>query len=123
VVLPKSKVVLEYATSVPPGFIFSIKVSNSITLAHHYNKQKNAALVANPYFFSTEPMAKFLTTLKPLGDHIGPLMFQFEYLNKNKMASMDNFIELFQVFYNNLPEGFQYCIEIRNPNSFKKLIF
>jgi uncharacterized protein YecE (DUF72 family) len=123
VVLPKTKVVREYAASVPPGFTFSIKVPNSITLTHHYNKQKNATLVPNPYFLSTELMGKFLQTLEPLGDHIGPLMFQFEYLNKNKMASMDHFIEMFQVFYNGLPEGYQYCIEIRNPNYLKNEYF
>jgi uncharacterized protein YecE (DUF72 family) len=122
-VLPKTKVVREYAASVPPGFTFSIKVPNSITLTHHYNKQKNATLVPNPYFLSTELMGKFLQTLEPLGDHIGPLMFQFEYLNKNKMASMDHFIEMFQVFYNGLPEGYQYCIEIRNPNYLKNEYF
>jgi len=50
VVLPKPEVVTEYATSVPPGFIFSIKVPNSITLTHHYAKKKSAPLVPNPYF-------------------------------------------------------------------------
>jgi uncharacterized protein YecE (DUF72 family) len=68
-------------------------------------------------------MGKFLQTLQPLGDHIGPLMFQFEYLNKNKMASMDHFIKMLQVFHNGLPGGYQYCIEIRNPNYFKNEYF
>jgi uncharacterized protein YecE (DUF72 family) len=115
-VLPKAEVVKEYARSVPPGFIFSIKVPNSITLTHHYQKTKSAPLVSNPHFLSTELMDKFLRTLEPLGDHIGPLMFQFEYLNKNKMASLLHFIELFEVFLQGLPKGYQYCIEIRNPN-------
>jgi uncharacterized protein YecE (DUF72 family) len=91
VVLPKAEVVKEYARSVPPGFTFSIKVPNSITLTHHYNKKKNAPLVPNPHFLSTELMEKFLQTLEPLGDHIGPVMFQFEYLNKNKMTSLGPF--------------------------------
>ena len=39
-VLPKAEVVKEYAQSVPPGFIFSIKVPNSITLTHHYDKKE-----------------------------------------------------------------------------------
>jgi len=56
VILPKAEVVREYAASVPPGFIFSIKVPNSITLTHQYNKQKNTPLVPNPYFLSTELM-------------------------------------------------------------------
>jgi len=115
-VLPRSDVVRDYASSVPPGFVFSIKVPNSITLSHHYNKGKGAALVANPHFLSTGLMARFLQAIEPLGDHIGPLMFQFEYLNKQKMGSLHRFLELFEVFRQGLPEGYRYCIEIRNPN-------
>ncbi len=123
VVLPRAEVVREYAESVPPGFIFSIKVPNSITLTHHYNKKKNAPLIPNPHFLSTELMEKFLQTLEPLGDHIGPLMFQFEYLNKNKMASLGHFTAMFEVFLQGLPAGYRYCIEIRNPNYLKDEYF
>ncbi len=123
VVLPKPEVVQEYAASVPPGFLFSIKVPNSITLTHHYNKTKSTPLVPNIHFLSTELMGKFLQTLEPLGDHIGPLMFQFEYLNKNKMAGLGHFMKIFEVFLQGLPEGYQYCIEIRNPNYLKSEYF
>ncbi len=123
VVLPKVTVVEDYAASVPPGFIFSIKVPNSITLTHHYAKKKSAPLVPNPYFLSTELMEKFLQTLEPLGDHIGPLMFQFEYLNQIKIASLNHFIDMFEVFRNDLPKGYQYCLEIRNPNFLKTEYF
>lgn len=122
-VLPKSVVVKQYARSVPAGFIFSIKVPNSITLTHHYQENKSVSLIPNPHFLSIELMAKFLQTLEPLGEHIGPLIFQFEYLNKKKMASLDHFIELFEVFLQGLPEDYQYCIEIRNPNYLKNEYF
>ena len=115
-VLPRADVVRDYAASVPPGFIFSIKVPNSITLTHHYNKGKGATLVSNPHFLSTGLMARFLQAIEPLGDHIGPLMFQFEYLNRQKMGSLHRFLELFEVFSQGLPAGFRYCVEIRNPN-------
>ena len=45
VVLPNPKVVRECADSVPEDFIFSIKVPNSITLTHHYKKQKSDSLI------------------------------------------------------------------------------
>ncbi len=32
------------------------------------------------------------------------------------MASLGHFLELFDIFRQGLPEGYQYCIEIRNPN-------
>lgn len=123
IVLPKTDVVNEYAQAVPPGFLFSIKVPNSITLTHLYTKKKGAPLVVNPHFLSTELMEKFLKRLEPLGDHIGPLMFQFEYLNKKKMGGLDHFLELFAVFRQGLPEGYRYCLEIRNPNYLKMEYF
>ena len=123
IVLPKPEVVKEYAASVPPGFVFSIKVPNSITLTHHYSKGQNALLIPNPYFLSTELMERFLKSFELLGDHVGPLMFQFEYLNKTKMTGLTHFIELLEVFIQGLPTGFQYCIEIRNPNYLKDRYF
>jgi uncharacterized protein YecE (DUF72 family) len=122
-VLPKSEVVREYAAAVPPGFLFSIKVPNSITLTHHYGKGKGTGLVPNPHFLSNELMERFLQAIAPLGEHIGPLMFQFEYLNKIKMASLHHFLELFEVFRHKLPEGYTYCIEIRNPNWLRDAYF
>jgi len=123
VVLPKAEVVREYAASVPPGFLFSIKIPNSITLTHHYEKSKTAPPVPNPYFLSTELMGKFLLTLEPIKDHVGPLIFQFEYLNKNKMASLRHFVELFESFLLGIPKGYMYCVEIRNPNFLKEEYF
>jgi uncharacterized protein YecE (DUF72 family) len=32
------------------------------------------------------------------------------------MGSLHRFLELFEVFRQGLPEGYRYCIEIRNPN-------
>lgn len=116
VVLPKPEVVREYADSVPKDFTFSIKVPNSITLTHHYNKDKKAPLQPNPYFLSVELFQRFLDSIEPLAGHIGPLIFQFEYLNKKKMVNKESFFEQVHAFAEKLPEGFDYCLESRNPN-------
>ncbi len=34
-------------------------------------------------------------------------MFQFEYLNKMKMAGLRQFLDLFEVFRRGLPEGYR----------------
>ena len=57
-------------------------------------------------------MNRFLDLLQPLGDRIGPLNFQFEYLNKQKMSGVGEFIEKFGAFVAKLPVGFKYCIDI-----------
>lgn len=116
-VLPNPKVVREYAESVPDDFVFTIKVPNSITLTHHYKKQKIDPLpAANPHFLSVGLMKRFLELLEPLGGRIGPLDFQFEYLNKLKMSGVGEFADKFGEFIEQLPAGFTYCVEIRNPN-------
>ncbi len=116
VVLPKLSVIAEYAASIPDDFIFSIKVPNSITLTHHYSKGKKGPLLPNPNFLSIGLMRQFLKIIEPLGKHLGPLIFQFEYLNKAKMSGVAEFLSVFGEFVDHLPGGFTYCLETRNRN-------
>ena len=123
-VMPKSAVVQEYADSVPEYFAFCIKVPNSITLTHHYKKKKSDPLIPNPHFLSIDLMNIFLERLEPLSKNMGPLIFQFEYLNKQKMAGgLKQFIDQFGEFADQLPGGFQYCVETRNPNYLMDVYF
>ncbi|HCY75431.1 MAG TPA: DUF72 domain-containing protein, partial [Ignavibacteriales bacterium] len=97
-VLPKDSDLKSYAKSVPDNFKFTIKIPNSITLTHFYNKDKTAALKPNPFFLKADLFEKFLETLKPLKKNIGVLMFQFEYLNKQKISGLTEFLERFESF-------------------------
>jgi len=123
VVLPKPNVVREYAESVPDDFLFGIKVPNSITLTHHYKKRKTDSLVANPHFLSVDLMNTFLDSIEPLHSKLGPLIFQFEYLNKLKMAGQREFLDKLGVFIQALPIGFLYAVESRNPNYLNQRFF
>ena len=114
VVMPRAEVVEEYLQSVPDDFKFAIKVPNSITLTHHYSPKK--ALVANPHFLSVELMHRFLKSIEPLWPRLGPLIFQFEYLNKQKMANQNEFLHRLGIFAESLPKNFLYVVETRNPN-------
>ena len=114
--LPSPLTVDEYAGSVPGDFVFTVKVPNSVTLTHFYRKNKSDPLKPNPYFFSVELFETFLERLSPLHTRLGPLMFQFEYLNKQKMASRAQFQERLAAFTRLLPSEYQYAVEIRNPN-------
>ena len=123
ILLPSSKDVKDYTISVPDDFRFSIKLPNSITLTHFYNRSKKAPLKENPHFFNPELFDSFLTTLKPMKKKLGPLMFQFEYLNKQKMSGLQEFIERFEAFLEQINSKYLYGIEIRNPNYLKKPFF
>jgi uncharacterized protein YecE (DUF72 family) len=112
--LPSPTDVETYRLSVPDDFKFTVKVPNSITLTHFYKKSKGDPLVANPHFLSASLFKTFLSLLAPLEDVLGPLMFQFEYLNREKMASQQRFEELLEGFRQQLPDTCQYGVEVRN---------
>jgi uncharacterized protein YecE (DUF72 family) len=124
VVLPQKSTVLEYKKSVPKDFKFTIKVPNSITLTHFYNKNKSEELIKNPHFLSNKLFSEFMKSIEAIRDQVGCLMFQFEYLNKQKMASINHFLEMFRAFHANLPKNIPAIgIEIRNPNYLNKNYF
>ncbi len=116
VVLPLPKTVAEYAASIPPSFKFGVKLPNALTLTHYRPKSKSDPLVANPHFLSLDLLRSFLDVIAPLESNLGPMMFQFEYLNRNKMSSQTEFQERLGAFASQLPREFCWCVECRNPN-------
>jgi uncharacterized protein YecE (DUF72 family) len=77
----------------------------------------------NPHFLSLSLFRTFLSLLDPLGDMLGPVMFQFEYLNRQKMPSQTRFQELFEAFSEQLPSGYQYGVEVRNASYLNRSYF
>ena len=123
-VLPQKNVVLDYKKSVSKHFKFTIRVPNSITLTHFYNKSKDEELKRNPHFLSNELFNDFLESIDPILEQTGCLMFQFEYLNKNKMSLLTDFMEMFRTFHADLPKRIpEIGVEIRNPNYLTKSYF
>lgn len=111
VMLPRANVVEEYNNATPSNFKFTIKVPNSLTLTHPYKSNK-----VNKHFLSVDLMESFLESIEKLKSKVGILIFQFEYLNKQKMKSQMEFHHQLEVFFSKLDREFKYAIEIRNPN-------
>ncbi len=116
VTLPDPAVVRSYAEAVPARFRFSVKAPNSLTLTHFYRKSKTDPLVPNPNFLSVPLLGEFLERLDPMKSRLGPILFQFEYLNRQKIPSQSAFLEAFGAFIQKCPDGYAYGLEIRNPN-------
>ncbi|MBT7302788.1 MAG: DUF72 domain-containing protein [Victivallales bacterium] len=120
ITLPAPDTVRQYANSVPDDFRFTVKAPNAITLTHYYGKQpaRFAAFANRPneQFLDLDLLNRFLERLSPMGSKLGPIMFQFEYLNRQKMPSLAAFIGRLDRFLSGAPKGFQYAIEMRNPN-------
>ncbi len=115
--LPDVHLAEEYADSVSDDFLFTIKVPNSITLTHFYDRSKKGPMIKNPYFLSEELFNEFLKSIEPLKEKTGCLMFQFEYLNKGKMSSQGEFRKLFSEFREKLAGNIPpLALEIRNLN-------
>jgi uncharacterized protein YecE (DUF72 family) len=118
--LPDVRTVKQYSESVPDDFVFTVKAPNALTLTHFYSRQPAAQAASagapNPHFLDNSLLDRFLERLAPLGRKLGPIMFQFEYLNRTKMPSRDMFCSRFQAFLSRAPREFQYAVETRNPN-------
>jgi uncharacterized protein YecE (DUF72 family) len=117
--LPDPVAVKKYAAAVPSDFTFAVKAPNAITLTHYYSKQpakhKDLAGQPNPHFLDLDILNRFVDGLAPMDGKLGPIMFQFEYLNRRKMGSRRAFEDRLGAFIQAAPFGFQYAVEVRNP--------
>jgi uncharacterized protein YecE (DUF72 family) len=112
--LPRREAVAEYDAATPADFLFTVKCPNTITLTHQYAR-KGEPLVENTRFLDVEFFLRFIESLAPLIPKVGLFIFQFEYLNKDKMESKAKFFEGLASFMDRLPADFPYAFEIRNP--------
>ena len=114
--LPDAADVEAYRASVDGAFRFTVKAPNSLTLTHAYSRGKGQLGDANPRFLSAELAGEFMASLSPLHDVLGPVIFQFEYLNRQKMPSARTLEKHLADFRDGLPPPFEYAVEVRNPN-------
>ncbi len=121
--LPDKQLAAQYASSVPRRFRFAVKMPNALTLTHYYRKSQTDPLVPNPDFLSPDILHRVLECLEPMQGKLGPLMFQFGYLNRQMMASQQVFLEQLETFVQRLPAGLDWCIEPRNPHWLNRLYF
>ena len=115
ITLPKKEVVKDYSEKTPEDFLFTIKAPNSISLTHPYKSKE-----ANNHFLSIDLMEAFLNSIDYMKDKVGMIMFQFEYLNKQKMPNQNLFQSKLEEFIIKLDRTYDYGIEIRNPNYLNK---
>ena len=121
--LPDPSDVWAYRDAVPDDFVFTVKAPNSITLTHFYRKRKSDPMIENPHFLSPSLFSQFLSLLDPLGDTLGPVMFQFGYLNRQMVDSQTDFQERLAAFAEQIPEAYAYGVEVRNAKYLNKSFF
>jgi uncharacterized protein YecE (DUF72 family) len=114
--IPDQAEVKNYLQQVDKGFKFTCKVSETITLTHKRNFQNPSLLIPNEQFLSTELFNAYLKSIDEMLPALAAVMFEFEYLKKEKMTSVDRFIELFGFFYDKIKGKCPLAVEIRNQN-------
>lgn len=110
--IPDPAEVLSYLDQVDDQFSFTCKVTSSITRTHLRGK----SFAANPDFLSNKLFDNYLKAIDPMLGRIDGIMFEFEYLNKGKMAGVGAFIPRMERFLGAAPKNLPLAIEIRNKN-------
>ena len=144
--MPTAEEVAEYKARVPDTFRFTCKVPRDLTLTHHrdfgrgksgggkpvggrgssQNRQSGKPTRTGPpneQFLSLKLFEQFAEITSPLHNQIDAMMFQFEYLNQQKMSSVGEFIDRFGTFIKDVDPGLPVGLEIRNGNYLKEEYF
>jgi uncharacterized protein YecE (DUF72 family) len=98
---PSARTVSNWAARTPEGFIFSVKVPQTIT--------HDKVLVD-----CDSELKEFLDTIGILGDKLGPMVFQFPFFDKWKIKDRHEFTDRLIPFLKKLPTERKFAIEIRN---------
>jgi uncharacterized protein YecE (DUF72 family) len=103
---------------VPDGFRLSFKVTDEITLRRFPRLDRFGARggLDNPRFLDAGLFRNaFLAPLEPHRGKIGVLMFEFARFAPGSWPSPSAFAAALDSFFAHLPAGWQYGVELRNP--------
>jgi len=99
--LPSESMTKRWARALPDGFRFAAKVPQVIT---HEKTLEGCG----------DELKTFLAAMDPLGDTLGPLLFQFPYFSRKSGMTEGDFNERLRKFLPALPRGYRFALEIRN---------
>lgn len=103
----------------PPGFKFCFKVTDEITARTFPNLPRHGAKAGlrNEHFLNAELFrSAFLASCEPHRERIGVLMFEFSHFHPRDFERGRDFVEQLDAFLGQLPQGWQYGVEVRNRN-------
>jgi uncharacterized protein YecE (DUF72 family) len=98
---PSASMVARWRDLLPEGFLFAAKVPQTIT---HEKKLVGCE----------KELEEFLAAMDPLGDRLGPLLFQFPYFSVASGMTQEEFLARARAFLPLLPAGHRFALEIRN---------
>jgi uncharacterized protein YecE (DUF72 family) len=114
---PTEKWLEKLRGSVPAGFRFSFKVTDTITLKQFPNQPRHGSRAGqrNEHFLNAALFRdSFLRPCESFREHIGALIFEFSQFYPHDFERGRDFVEALDAFLAQLPGGWQYGVEIRN---------
>jgi uncharacterized protein YecE (DUF72 family) len=104
-----------YAAQVPDGFRFLVKAPMAITSS--YVRSDEGVFSDSPYFLDVDyAINEFIAPATAgLNEKAGPLVFQFPPQGRQHTRNVDAWINRLYRFLKELPPGFLYAVEIRDP--------
>lgn len=118
---PSETYLAKLCNAVPDGFRFSFKVTDEITAKPFPNLPRHGERAGKPNenFLNTSLFrSAFLHACEPFRNKIGALIFEFSQFYAKDFAQGRDFVAALDRFLGELPDGWQYAVEIRN----KKLL-
>lgn len=109
-----------YLAMVPEDFRFTCKVTRDLTLPV---LSEGRVTRPNENFLSPALFEDYLRSIDPLLPRLDAVMFQFEYLNRQKMSGLPEFMDRFGAFVKDISPEIPVALEIRNGNYLKKEYF
>jgi uncharacterized protein YecE (DUF72 family) len=77
----------------------------------------------NPSFLSAVPYRSFIERIEPLHSRLDAVILEFEYMNRTKMGSLEEFLGLLGGFADSVPREVPIAVECRNGNYMKEGFF
>jgi uncharacterized protein YecE (DUF72 family) len=116
--IPDPGEVQDYLDRTGDDFRFTCKVSREITLTHLRNRDGagGSSLIPNPDFLSAELFGRYLDAIREMLPRLDAVMLEFEYLNRQKMASVQQFTGHLAGFLEKVDRSIPLAIETRNKN-------
>jgi uncharacterized protein YecE (DUF72 family) len=124
---PDPRFLQRLAAQVPDDFRFSFKVTEDITIRRFPNMSRHGSRAGqdNPDFLNADLFVNaFLAPCAEIREKIGVLMFEFSRFHPGQFSRGAEFVERLDAFFEAIPkQGWQYGVEIRNPNLLHPIYF
>jgi uncharacterized protein YecE (DUF72 family) len=115
--LPDAQFWNEFAPEVSPDFLFSLKVTDEITVKTfpQLPRFESRAGKPNPNCLNASLFASaFLAPCEPFKKNVGLLIIEFSRFYPGDFARGRDFVEVLDRFLAEIPRGWRYGVEIRN---------